>query len=523
MEKIMINKKISNYMKERNIEINDFIFKYIEIDKYIRSNLEESTNKSEMRKMMEELMDRSYNKLEYKLENNNLELKNKFNESTKDMNRMLENTIKSNNMNNYKEITNQIIQEIKIIYNDKFKSEMNDEMSKNKRDIMDKLNDIKLTYNDVTRNNSFTEDKNRREIIDKLEEIKFTYNEIKNNNVNEEINKNKIEIIKKIEDLIKDGTDINEIKKEMVNEYNKREIDMWKKLEEIKITLSYHKEINSDMKNLMNNGIESIKEKININLQIIETVNEIKNIFKSDNKKGRATEQIFYNKLIDIYGNENIEDLSKTPHSCDISIKLEEKSPVLLEIKNYTKNVPSDEVRKFISDCKENDNICGGILVSNDSGIATKSHLSFEFINNKTLVYLHYVNYDIQYIKMALNIIFSINKTLKDVDNSFLKINEKSYKELQFCFNEMLSEINNFIIIQKKQLKSLEKMRNNKLQNFFSKDLSQHLLQNKNVRYKCPYCHKIFNNITNLPKHIKTIHKKLWKDVKDDIIEIIDE
>ena len=54
MEKIMINKKISNYMKERNIEINDFIFKYIEIDKYIRSNLEESTNKSEMRKMMEE-------------------------------------------------------------------------------------------------------------------------------------------------------------------------------------------------------------------------------------------------------------------------------------------------------------------------------------------------------------------------------------------------------------------------------------------------------------------------------------
>ena len=76
---------------------------------------------------------------------------------------------------------------------------------------------------------------------------------------------------------------------------------------------------------------------------------------------------------------------------------------VMVENKCYTNNVPAIEVEKFIRDIENNN--CHGVFISQNSGIATKSHFDINFHGENILVYLHNVNYDKDKIYNAVQMI----------------------------------------------------------------------------------------------------------------------
>ena len=77
-------------------------------------------------------------------------------------------------------------------------------------------------------------------------------------------------------------------------------------------------------------------------------------------------------------------DTSKIPHSCDYSATIH-KINVFFEMKNYTSDVRSDEVTKFLRDMKEHPEVHIGIFISLHTKIAGKDRnkpISIEWIND---------------------------------------------------------------------------------------------------------------------------------------------
>ena len=77
-------------------------------------------------------------------------------------------------------------------------------------------------------------------------------------------------------------------------------------------------------------------------------------------------------------------DTSKIPHSCDYSATIH-KTNVFFEMKNYTSDVRSDEVTKFLRDMKEHPEVHVGIFISLHTRITGKDRekpISIEWIND---------------------------------------------------------------------------------------------------------------------------------------------
>jgi hypothetical protein len=77
-------------------------------------------------------------------------------------------------------------------------------------------------------------------------------------------------------------------------------------------------------------------------------------------------------------------DTSKIPHSCDYSAVIH-KLNVFFEMKNYTSDVRTDEVTKFLRDMKEHPEVHVGIFISLHTRITGKDRekpISIEWIND---------------------------------------------------------------------------------------------------------------------------------------------
>ena len=67
--------------------------------------------------------------------------------------------------------------------------------------------------------------------------------------------------------------------------------------------------------------------------------------------------------------------------------------PIMFEIKDYNRNIPTDEITKFVRDVTEN-NICG-IFISISTGICKKRNFEIEISeNNNIMLYIHNMNYE---------------------------------------------------------------------------------------------------------------------------------
>lgn len=120
--------------------------------------------------------------------------------------------------------------------------------------------------------------------------------------------------------------------------------------------------------------------------------------------KGKLSENVLSTVLSTAFPEADVIDNTGTPGSCDFRLVRNGLSDILFENKNYTRNVNTQEVQKFIGDCKSLKT--PGILVSQESGIAGHPNWDIQVIDGVgvPLLFVHKLKYDTFLVKTAVQI-----------------------------------------------------------------------------------------------------------------------
>ena len=115
---------------------------------------------------------------------------------------------------------------------------------------------------------------------------------------------------------------------------------------------------------------------------------------------------------------------------------------VMIENKNYTKNVPKPEILKFYRDIKTNADIHCGILCSQKSGICAREDYSLEIIEGKPIMMLYHTAKNPKKIKLAIDLLLAY------VNNESINLEDK----------EILDKLKHFSPTLKKNLSKMKKL-----------------------------------------------------------------
>ena len=274
--------------------------------------------------------------------------------------------------------------------------------------------------------------------------------------------------------------------------------------------------INSSEERLCNN-LNEIKNK---NISQEETMKDLSKFlgkYKNSSYKGQLGETQLENVLNQMYPSGQILNTTGISESCDFRIERLDLPTILVETKKYDRNVPIDEVKKFIRDITIQKN--HGIFLSQNSGITSKQNYQIDIRENNILIYVHEVDYNPTKIKIAFDIIDSLDSKLKNLsnenDNGF-KINEEIIKDIneeyQKFLNSKLAIIDLMKDFQKKLTKELDFMNFPELGKYLGEKFGTNL-QDKNETILCNICNN-YNAKTN--KALAT-HQRHCKKKKQEI------
>jgi hypothetical protein len=129
--------------------------------------------------------------------------------------------------------------------------------------------------------------------------------------------------------------------------------------------------------------------------------------------KGQYSEHMLETILTEMYPTAHVENTTSQTACGDFMIHREGFPDVLIENKNYERNVDPEEIKKFLRDVMNKD--CSGIMMSQLSGIVSKPNFFIEVHNGKVLVYLHKVYFSKDQIKMAMDVIDHLSSRLVSI------------------------------------------------------------------------------------------------------------
>ena len=160
--------------------------------------------------------------------------------------------------------------------------------------------------------------------------------------------------------------------------------------------------------------------------------------------KGQDGESMIDKQLNLMFPKAEIEDTSQQPGRGDFILK-EGDFLLMLENKNYSKNVQKSEIDKFYRDLEResNNDIQCAIFVSMNSGICNREDFSFEVINKKPILFIHRLRENMVSLKLAVNFFKNI-LSMKDLD--------LSKKEVECAFKNSISGIKRNFSKQKSRL-----------------------------------------------------------------------
>ena len=249
-----------------------------------------------------------------------------------------------------------------------------------------------------------------------------------------------------------------------------------------------------------------LQKKIQENLSI--ELNAFLNKYKSNSSiKGSVSECELYSLLQKILPHDFLVRCSAEAASCDIRLTRKDKRypNILFENKDYTATVNTDEIEKFERDLRTQR--CHGIFISQNSPIAYKENFHIDIINNIIHLYIPNAGYDIEKIKLAVNIIDSLSEKLNsiviDPDEEIYEISIDDFENLkkEYCdfANKKAEMIDTIKLIMKQLSDKLESIQLPVL-----KKLTVGNTESKNMGIICPLCKK-FNakNKASLGAHMK--------------------
>jgi hypothetical protein len=205
----------------------------------------------------------------------------------------------------------------------------------------------------------------------------------------------------------------------------------------------------TDSNNKMNE-MKQIFTENNYSQQILQqNVTEILKKFEKGTGKGNISEHVTYNIILSLFPCAQIDHVgNEQKETGDIILVRPNKPKILIENKDHdSKNVPKHEVDKFIRDCEVQN--CCGIMLAQHRGITNKQNFEIQINNGNVLLYVHEVNFDVDKIKTAVEI----------VENFKIKLDELDVKE-DGCVieNELLEYINKEFIQYTNQKYTLLKL-----------------------------------------------------------------
>jgi len=195
----------------------------------------------------------------------------------------------------------------------------------------------------------------------------------------------------------------------MINELNKKNEDSRKR--EDKIREEYEKKLQEERDK--NNKLEILKNNSSL--------------------KGKQGEQEMEQILNSMFPKAEVTMCSSEGKRGDFNV-VEDKMYMMIDVKNYTKNVQKVEIEKFHRDMKENPQYTCGVLISMSSGVCAKDDMSIDIVNERPILYLHNFSKNTNKMKYALQVIKMIHTTenlnLKDQETiNFIKVTQKELKK----------------------------------------------------------------------------------------------
>ena len=161
-------------------------------------------------------------------------------------------------------------------------------------------------------------------------------------------------------------------------------------------------------------NIQQIHDNILTQKQIQENLSSELAVFLNKYKnnssiKGAVSENELYTLLQYAFPTDYVRNTSTETAACDFCLTRKDKSlpTIYFENKDYSTTVDSIEVEKFMRDLKERK--AHGIFISQHSPIVFKSNFQIDFIENRIHLYIPNAGYDVDKIKLAVNIIDSLS------------------------------------------------------------------------------------------------------------------
>ena len=277
----------------------------------------------------------------------------------------------------------------------------------------------------------------------------------------------------------------------------------------------------------INKNLISLKEDNNNSAQdkIMNELSEFLGKYKNSSFKGQFGENQLESVLNQMFPSAEVINSTGIKASCDFRINRSNLPTILVETKNYDKNVTIDEVKKFIRDIEEQK--CHGVFLSQHSGITSKQNFQIDIKGKNILVYVHHVDYCPNTIKIAIDIIDSLSEKLTEFEEDVEEICipketlDEINKEYSRFIERKLSIIDILKDFHKKITSEVDEIKFPCLSKYLVSKCGS-ILNNENETILCNICNKFeATNNRALSAHQKACKKK-FKSLQTDSNIIID-
>ena len=237
-------------------------------------------------------------------------------------------------------------------------------------------------------------------------------------------------------------------------------------------------------------------------------LNKYKN---NSNKKGNISETELYYVLQQLMPSDEIIRCGSETATCDFKVnRCDPKKPtILFENKNYSGSVDTEEVKKFERDVQLQKK--HGIFLSQSSPITFKTNFHIDIIDGLILVYIPNAEYDLNKIKIAIDIVDKLSKYVMVKVKEVKEVEEEHHILTNVDLTAIVKEYTEFGLKRMEMIemmKSMSKQMLDKMEEMQMPCLSRYLVgtgEFKSDKLLCQFC-GIFNgkNKSSLAAHMRS-------------------
>jgi hypothetical protein len=417
-------------------------------------------------------------------------------------------------------------------------TDIHSNLSTIKSDIIIKLHDSKKEYIEdiktILVNNSLTNNEKLNSLLERNNDNLLTKTTLM---INEVIPKNQDKIYLQIENCIKSFcSSITQDTSKLLEYTNKDDTNIKSIVDNVdkqfsKMITTIQQPIFTFIQSSeerTSNGIQQVKEFLTtqqINQGKLTTeLNDFLNKYKNNSStKGNISEAELYYMLQSIMPSDEIIKVGSDTATCDLKVNRMDKSrpSILFENKDYGRSVNTDEVKKFERDIQTQK--IHGIFVSQKSPITFKNNFQVDIINGLIHIYIPNAEYDIDKIKLAIDVIDNLSLKLENIsvssedEYSICKEDMDDIMEEYRCFITQKTQMMDTIkLVNKQLLDKMEEIQLPKLKKLFIKIGN---IENDN-EFKCTFCNTWSGkNKASLGAHIRNC--KCNPKNKDNLTSIV--